>query len=86
MKMLICAVAVLVMLFAVPLAGAADTTTARPTQELEQLDAKSKRACGKKCIDAQDACNKTCKKGHTVDRKCKFNCTQARNTCLKACR
>ncbi len=85
MKSLICALTLGLFIGAPLLVQAGDSTEARPRQELEQYDAKTKRACMKKCIDAQDKCNKGCKKGNVVDRKCKHNCGQTRDACLKAC-
>jgi len=65
---------------------AVDTVEVKPQQSVETYDAKTKRACMKKCIDEQDKCNKGCKKGGAVDRGCKNKCEQTRNTCLRACK
>ncbi len=74
MQALLCSIVLALLIFATPSA-----------QAVESYDAKSKRACMKKCIDAQDKCNKSCKKNSTVDRGCQRKCEVVRNTCIKAC-
>lgn len=75
MKALLCSIVLALFMMATP-----------AVQAVETYDAKSTRACMKKCIDAQDKCNKSCKKGSTIDRGCQRKCEVTRNTCLKACR
>ncbi len=82
MKALMCAVVFALFAFAAPV-QAVDTTVSQPKQELEQYNAR--RACMKKCIDNQGKCNKSCTKGHVVDRACKHKCQQTRDACIKAC-
>jgi hypothetical protein len=45
----------------------------------------TKRECGKKCVDAYDECDKKCLVGGTLDRKCRFDCEQERNNCVRPC-